>query len=111
MISETDITPIEHTDVNGRWYVHNGFLGWSYGCPLDPTPITRACALRILNRMSEWRHPDAISKLVAFPNALDYADENDDLYFKTDSNRLIAYLNPTTCAFEKARKPEQDYVV
>ncbi len=111
MISENDITRIESTDANGRWYVHGGFDGWSYGCPLNPTPVTRACALRILNRMIEGRHPDAIAKLTAFPNALDYADENDDLYFKTGSNRLIAYLNPATCAFERGPKPEQDYEV
>lgn len=111
MISEADITLIESIDPGGRWYVHDGFHGWSYGCPLDPTPITRACALRILSRMIEGRHPDAISKLAGFPNALDYADPNDDLYVQTGNNRLIAYLNPTTCIFEKTRKPEQDYDV
>lgn len=109
MIVEADIVPIEATDSDGRWYVHGGFDGWSYGCPVDPTPITKACALKILRRMIQERHPDAIPKLTAFPNALDYADEHDDLYLRTGKNRLIAYLNPKTCAFQSAPKPEQDY--
>jgi hypothetical protein len=111
MISQADIAPVESTAASGRWYLHNGFDGWSYGCPVDPTPITRACALRILSVMIERRHPDAIARLAALPNALDYADEDDDLCRKTGNNRLIAYLNPTTCIFKKARKSEQDYDV
>jgi hypothetical protein len=111
MISEADIARIESTDASGRWYVHDGFDGWSYGCPQDPTPITRARALRILSRMTENRHPDAACKLAAFPNALDYADENDDLYLKTSRNRLIAFLKPSLCAFRDAPKSEQDFHV
>ena len=109
MISESDIATIESTDPQGRWYVHDGFDGWSYGSPLNPTPITRACAFRLLSHMIEERHPDAVSKLADFPNALDYADENDDLYLKTGGNRLIAYLNPVT--YGLAPKLERDYDV
>jgi hypothetical protein len=111
MISEPDIAQIEATDTTGRWYVHDGFDGWSYGCPLDPTPIARACALRILSRMTEGRHPDAVSKLAAFPNALDYADENDELYATTGRNRLIAFLSPSKCVFRNSPKPEQEFHV
>ena len=109
MISESAIAKIESTNPDGRWYVHNGFDGWSYGSPLEPVPITRACAMRLMSRMVQGRHPDAVSKLVDFPNALDYADENDDLYFKTGGNRLIAYLNPDIYGF--APKLERDYEV
>ena len=111
MISGADVTPIESTDTKGRWYLHNGFNGWSYGSPLNPTPITRTCAIRILTRLVEGRHPDAISKLTAFPNALDYADENDDLYLKSGGNRLIAFVNPDLCVFEKRPQTEQDFQV
>ena len=111
MISEADVAPIEATDPNGRWYVHNGFDGWSFGSPVDPTPVTKACAIRILSRMTQKRHVDAVSKLTAFPNALDYADENDELYSTTGKNRLIAFLSPSKCAFRNSRKPEQDFHV
>jgi hypothetical protein len=111
MIEEPDLTLIEATDQTGQWYVHNGFDGWSYGCPVDPTPITRTCALRLLKRMIQGRHPKAIELLTASPNALDYGDEGDDLFKKTGGNRLIAYVNPKTCAFRKGKKAEQDYDV
>lgn len=109
MISETDLRLVEANNPQGRWYVHDGFDGWSYGAPQDPTPITRACALRILNCIVEERYPDALSRLAEFPNALVYAEKDDDLYLKTGRNRLIAFVSPSNCAFRERPKPEQDY--
>jgi hypothetical protein len=111
MIEEPDIALIEATDQTARWYVHSGFSGWSYGCPVDPTPITRTCALRLLKRMIQGRHPRAIELLAASPNALDYADQGDDLFKKTGGNRLIAYVNPDIRIFHEREKAGQDYDV
>ena len=111
MPNETEMLAIEDRCPGGRWYVHNGFLGWAYGSPLDPTPITRLAASRILEWMIENRHSDALQKLEAFPNALDYADHGDALYEKTDGNRLIAFVTPETCVFERKRKTEQDFEI
>ncbi len=109
MPSEIEMRVIEDRSPDARWYVHDGFLGWAYGSPLDPTPITRECACRILDWMIENKHSDALQKLAAFPNALDYADENDVLYERTGGNRLIAFVTPETCVFERKQKPEQDF--
>ena len=109
MISESDMARVEITDRTGRWYVHNGFFGWSYGSPQDPTPITRSCALRLLNHMAQSRHPTAIELLAAFPYALDYADEGDELFERTGGNRHIAYVSPRDCLFQKAQQSEHDY--
>lgn len=59
--------------------------------------------------MIENKHSDALQKLAAFPNALDYADENDVLYERTGGNRLIAFVTPENCVFERKQKPEQDF--
>ncbi|MCC5849844.1 MAG: hypothetical protein JJU29_17295 [Verrucomicrobia bacterium] len=109
MITKANIESIEKTVPEGRWYVHNGFLGWAYGTPLNPTPITRECALRLLNIMSQGRQHDVVQKLTDFPYALDYAEEGDKLYEKTGGNRLIAFVSPETCVFERKIKGEQDF--
>jgi len=113
MITDADLEKIEATSEGGRWYVHNGFLGWAYGSPLNPTPITRATAQKILDQMTADRHPDAVSRLSAFPNALDYAEKGDALYAATGGHRLIAYLPSSDCIFEPGYKvPEvQDFEI
>lgn len=111
MITDQDMLTVEAAAPNGRWYVHNGFLGWAYGSPLNPTPITRETARRILEMMARHRHPDAVTRLAAFPNALDYADEEDAAFHTTRGNRLIAFLLPEHCVFEPGYRvpPDQDY--
>ena len=104
MISDDDLKKIEGTSKSGHWYVHNGFLGWAYGSPLNPTPISRSTAKNILQRIVGSRHTDAISRLVVFPNALDYADDGDSLCIATGGNRLIAYLPKLECVFEPSYK-------
>ena len=113
MITDEDLREIEGTSKDGRWYVHNGFLGWAYGSPLNPTPITRMTAKRILEKMTDTRCPDAVSKLSEFPNALDYADDGDALFEATGGNRLIAFLPASDCVFEPGYRhpPEQDYKI
>ena len=111
MITHEELKPIEQANPGGRWWVHNGFLGWAYGSPQDPTPITQACALRILRRTIADRHPDALAQLSRFPAALAYADEGEELYHQTGGNRLIAYLDEAACVFtRKKREPECDYL-
>ena len=111
MIESETILPIESATPAGRWFVHNGFLGWAYGSPLDPVPITRDCALRILDWMIHNRHPDALERLAKLPAALDYADEGDCLFEKTNGNRLIAFVSPDMCVFEHSQKKEQDFEI
>jgi len=59
------------------------------------------------------RFPDAVAKLASFPNALDYADDGDELFEATNGNRLIAFLPASDCVFEPGykRPPEQDYKI
>ncbi len=113
MITDDNLQKIEATSDDGRWYVHNGFLGWAYGSPLNPTPITRMTAKRILEHMTANRFPDAVAQLSAFPSALDYADDGDALFDATDGNRLIAFLPASDCVFEPGYKlpPEQNYKI
>jgi hypothetical protein len=113
MITDSDLEKIEASSAAGRWYVHNGFLGWAYGSPLNPTPVTRATARGILERMTASRFPDAVAKLSAFPSALDYADDGDELFHATNGNRLLAFLPSSDCVFEPGYKvpSEQNYEI
>lgn len=111
MITFRELEPIEVANPSGRWWIYNGFLSWAYGSPQNPTPVTRACALRILQATIKFRYPDALEKLSRLPAALDYADEGKELFHQTGGHRLIGFLEEGDCIFSRKRRPaEFDYL-
>jgi hypothetical protein len=77
-----------------EFYVHNGYLGWSYGTPTNPQLVSAEDAERLM-RMSgvtmEQLQRDHM-------RAAQYAKEGDSLFHLTGGNRFLVYGDIRACA-------------
>ena len=78
---------------NDCYFIHDGYDGWSYGTPMDPTPITLQSALELM-RITGLTRRDTIMRL---PPA-QFAEHGDMLFEATGGNRFLAYGNPERCS-------------
>jgi hypothetical protein len=67
-----------------KYFLHNGYCGWSYGTPSDPQLVTVEDAAEIMKRANLVA--DQVSLVVP---AAQYSDGSDKLYSVTGNNRFI----------------------
>jgi hypothetical protein len=75
------------------FFVHNGYLGWSYGTPSDPQLISASDAERIMR----LAHVTMLQAQEIIPPA-QYAQEGDYLFELTGGNRFLYFGNASDCA-------------
>lgn len=75
-----------------QYLIHNGFSGWSYGTPQDPTLISAEDAAKIIAHANLSK--DDVSTMC--PPA-QYANTNDKLFKATLNNRFIYFGNVNDC--------------
>lgn len=82
-----------------QYFVHNGYIGWSYGAPGNPQLITSEDAAELMERAGlsyEEVRAD-------FPPAL-FAEEDEPLYRLFGGNRFLQYGEIEKCADIKKAK-------
>lgn len=75
------------------FFVHNGYLGWSYGTPSDPQLISTPDAERIMR----LANVTLLQAQQIIPPA-QYAQEGDHLFELTGGNRFLYFGNVSDCA-------------
>ena len=84
---------------NCRLMIHDGFFAWSYGSPQNPLMISLDTAVNILSEYEQSTGKDANVEFEQNSLGLIYAEEGDDLYRKTDRNRIMGLYEPESCVF------------
>jgi hypothetical protein len=83
-----------------EFYVHNGYLGWSYGTPMNPQLVSDDDARRLMQIAGltiEQLQSDHM-------RAAQYANEGDSLFDMTGGNRFLAYGEFRACSDLQADK-------
>jgi hypothetical protein len=111
MVTEQQIDELMSQYPERRFLVHNGYLGWSWGSPMNPTFITARTAKRLLELIAEHKLVDPLRAVLSNQHPLQYANEGDNLYCQTEGNRFIAFLDPKVCSFDEGAKnlTEQEF--
>ena len=100
MISVLDLEQLQLRHPNAQFFVHDGYCGWSYGCPLNPIPVTLKTAARLLRIVCRLRpYKEVLSELEIEPSAIEYADEHSQFYQLTSNNRFLAFISPKLCGY------------
>ncbi|HEU0300419.1 MAG TPA: hypothetical protein VFR37_13210 [Longimicrobium sp.] len=100
MITDAQIERMIHEHPDRRFFIHNGFHGWSYGSPLNPVFITAESARALLDLVARRAEVDALQEVQKEFPPFQYAEEGDDLYKRTGRNRFIAFLDPEGCVYD-----------
>ncbi|WP_313460703.1 hypothetical protein [Stenotrophomonas sp.] len=75
-----------------KYFVHNGYSGWSYGTPSDPKLISASDAAKLMKQAGLTA--DQVSQIV--PPA-QYAESGDALFAATKCNRFLFFGDLTDC--------------
>lgn len=106
MITAEQIERLIREHPERRFFVHDGFAGWSYGAPQDPVFVTPETARAILDRVAQRGEVDVLQEVRKEFPPFQYAEEGDDLYARTGQNRFIAFLDPAVCVYHpEHRRP------
>lgn len=93
MFSLAELKNLEERHPAAKFYVHDGYEGWSYGSPQDPIPVTLETACQLLNILCLTRAEDGLrAELEQAPSVIEYTSENGSLYFATNKNRFLAFM-------------------
>mgnify|MGYP003633851200 CR=1 FL=1 len=76
-----------------RYFVHNGYCGWSYGSPSNPKLVSVEDAAEIMRRAN--LSSDEVS--LVLPPA-QYANEDELMFHLTGNNRFIFFGEIEVCA-------------
>jgi hypothetical protein len=82
-----------------RYFVHNGYSGWSYGTPSDPQLISDSDATRLMKLAGLT----AEQVLLTLPPA-QYANVGDRLFAATGFNRFLFFGDHGECMDVDATK-------
>lgn len=104
-----DLIAVENEIVNGNYYVHNGYFGYSYGSPLNPKRISKKTALDILNIYFERTGKHPIVEMKKNLNDLVYTEEYSKLFKETMGNRIIGFYSPDNCIYENGEIDAEIY--
>lgn len=109
MITEAQIETLVQEHPERRFLVHDGFCGWSYGSPLNPTFVTAEVAREILNIVAQVSSAKLLEEVQKEDPPLQFAEKGSGLYKRTGKNRFIAFLDPSVCMYdENYREVELD---
>ncbi|RAP55650.1 hypothetical protein [Oleiagrimonas sp. MCCC 1A03011] len=75
------------------YFVHNGYLGWSYGTPADPQLIAAPDAEKLM-RLADI----TLSQAQQIIPPAQYAKEGDPLFNATGGNRFLYFGSAEDCA-------------
>lgn len=105
MVSTEDIADRVAGYADHGFVVHDGYAGWSYGAPLNPTAITLAAAEYQLNHAlpSESPAPALVPTPAGFP-AVQFAEEGDALYERSGGNRFVEFTTLARCLVEPGHR-------
>lgn len=100
MFSITDIEILQQQHPAARFFIHNGYNGWSYGSPMNPTAVTHETAVRLLNFLCRTQTEGELRRqLEDESSAIQYAEESTPLYRATRDNRFLAFIASTVCTY------------
>lgn len=100
---------IQSENPNLKFMLHNGYFAWSYGSPQNPIFISNDTAIKILLEFEKRTGKDAVDEMKSSIFDLVYAEENDDLYYKTGRNRIIGLYDVDSCIFTAEADKEKVY--
>ncbi|HXI72430.1 MAG TPA: hypothetical protein VNN22_18915 [Verrucomicrobiae bacterium] len=93
MFSIIELKNLEERHPGAKFYVHDGFNGWSYGSPQDPIPVTHETACGLLNILCLTRSEDKLrAELEQEQSVIEYSSESGSLYSATNKNRFLAFM-------------------
>ncbi|HEY2329205.1 MAG TPA: hypothetical protein VGI63_05270 [Verrucomicrobiae bacterium] len=95
MFSVIDLKNLEERHPNARFFVHDGYNGWSYGSPQTPMPVTLETACQLLNilcrKLPENELRDELEEEPTIIGSIEYAAEGSPLFHATLKNRFLAF--------------------
>lgn len=100
MITAEQIQRLIEEHPERRFFIHDGFSGWSYGSPLNPTFITAESARALLEVVEHRVNVDVLHEVQKEYPPFQYAEEGDDLYKRTGRNKFIAFFDPAICVYD-----------
>jgi hypothetical protein len=102
-----ELETIEAENKEYKYMVHDGYLGWSYGCPQFPLIISRKTAIKIFMYFEKSTGKDAVAEMKNHILDFVYTEKGSELYFKTGENRIIGLYNPEECVFKNENYKER----
>ena len=76
-----------------QFFVHNGYLGWSYGTPADPQLISPSDAATLMDAAGL-----TMTQVEQIIPPAQYAAQGDHLFLLTSGNRFLYRGNVPECA-------------
>ncbi|HOH37807.1 MAG TPA: hypothetical protein PK419_09425 [Spirochaetota bacterium] len=85
-------------DPTCRFCLHNGFAGFSYGCPSNPKFIENDVALELLNEYHQLTGNNPIEIMDSELDTLMFEGVEDQLYIKAGF-RMMGFNDPKKCLY------------
>ncbi len=101
MFTVAELRALQDKIPGSQFFIHDGYNGWSYGSPLNPTPITPETACRLLNRLARSISEAGLRAELGAgqATAIEYAKDGDSLFKQTHDTRFLAFLPAWTCSY------------
>jgi len=82
-----------------QYFVHNGYMGWSYGTPSDPQLISSDDAAELIKRAGL-----SLADIAADLPPVQFAEKGEYLYHLLGNNRFLQYGDIEACGDKRPQK-------